>query len=88
MWLTKYHAAGKPQSKDLTVHFLPPSTSSSLLTNLTKTYAASQISLEEMTVSKVDQDLRRELFFLLILAQSRVSYRSVADRLAFHMLYR
>ncbi|WWD22287.1 hypothetical protein CI109_106778 [Kwoniella shandongensis] len=53
----------KQRSKGLTVHFLPPSSSSSLVTDLTKKYAASQLSLQEMTVSKVDHDLRQQLNF-------------------------
>ncbi|KAK8845338.1 hypothetical protein IAR55_006051 [Kwoniella newhampshirensis] len=53
----------KFHSKGLTLHFLPPSTSSSLITSLAKSYATAQISLEEMTVPKIDQDVQHHLNF-------------------------
>ncbi|OCF33210.1 hypothetical protein I316_05255 [Kwoniella heveanensis BCC8398] len=50
-------------SNPLTIHFLPPSGSSALLADLAIQYASSALPLDEITVQKVDTDIRDRLRF-------------------------
>ncbi|WVF66254.1 hypothetical protein IAT40_000994 [Kwoniella sp. CBS 6097] len=53
----------KSPSNQLTIHFLPPSGSSALLTDLTRTYASTKTPLSEIEVKKVDEDIREQMRF-------------------------
>lgn len=47
----------------MAIHLLPPSSSAPAIASLTRSYAAEQVPLEDITVKRVDEDMRRESVF-------------------------
>lgn len=48
----------------MTIHLLPPSSSAPAIASLTRSYVAEQVPLEDITVKRVDEDMKRESLFL------------------------
>lgn len=62
------------KGREMAIHLLPPSSSAPAIASLTRSYAAEQVPLEDITVKRVDEDMRQHLHFtnypdLLILHQ-------------------
>lgn len=53
------------KGRKMTIHLLPPSSSAPAMASLTRSYAAEQIPLEDITVKRVDEDMKRESILLL-----------------------
>ncbi|ODO01875.1 hypothetical protein L198_02603 [Cryptococcus wingfieldii CBS 7118] len=49
--------------KELVVHFVPPSSGAVGVVNLTKQYVKGKVEVEEVTVKKVDEDIKKQLHF-------------------------
>ncbi|WVQ76447.1 hypothetical protein IAR50_006114 [Cryptococcus sp. DSM 104548] len=49
--------------KELVVHFVPPSSGALGVVNLAKEYVRDEVELEDVTVRKVDEDMKKQLHF-------------------------
>lgn len=75
------------KGREMTIHLLPPSSSAPAMASLTRSYAAKQVPLEDITVKRVDEDMRRESILLLWIEQRQVFKAVKCNRaLAFYKL--
>ncbi|WVO23666.1 uncharacterized protein IAS62_005021 [Cryptococcus decagattii] len=51
------------KGREMTIHLLPPSSSAPAMASLTRSYAAKQVPLKDITVKRVDEDMRQHLHF-------------------------
>ncbi|ODN75832.1 hypothetical protein L202_05828 [Cryptococcus amylolentus CBS 6039] len=59
----KAQAGAGGSRKELVVHFVPPSSGAVGVVNLTKQYVKGKVEVEEVTVNKVDEDMKKQLHF-------------------------
>ncbi|OWZ29521.1 hypothetical protein C356_06123 [Cryptococcus neoformans c45] len=50
--------------REMTIHLLPPSSSAPAIASLARSYVAEQVPLEDITVKRVDEDMKQHLHFI------------------------